>query len=93
MTPEEMIRRELDKRGMTMAAASRQSGVKYSTLQSALAGRMETMSEQQRALLVAYGAGLADGAKSAETQRSEPKSREEGGTWLKAKNVLPSPEG
>lgn len=39
MTPEEMIRRELDKRGMTMAAASRQSGVKYSTLQSALAGR------------------------------------------------------
>lgn len=39
MTPEEMIRRELDKRGMTMATASRQSGVKYSTLQSALAGR------------------------------------------------------
>ena len=39
MTPEEMIRRELDKRDMTMAAASRQSGVKYSTLQSALAGR------------------------------------------------------
>ena len=39
MTPEEMIRRELDKRGMTMAAGSRQSGVKYSTLQSALAGR------------------------------------------------------
>ena len=39
MTPEEMIRRELNKRGMTMAAASRQSGVKYSTLQSALAGR------------------------------------------------------
>ncbi len=39
MTPEEMIRRELDKRGMTMAAASRQSGVKCSTLQSALAGR------------------------------------------------------
>lgn len=39
MTPEEMIRRELDKRGMTMADASRQSGVKYSTLQSALAGR------------------------------------------------------
>lgn len=39
MKPEEMIRRELDKCGMTMAAASRQSGVKYSTLQSALAGR------------------------------------------------------
>lgn len=39
MTPEEMIRRELDKRGMTMATASRRSGVKYSTLQSALAGR------------------------------------------------------
>ena len=39
MTPEELIRRELDKRGMTMAAASRRSGVKYSTLQSALAGR------------------------------------------------------
>lgn len=39
MTPEEMIRRELNKRGMTMAAASRRSGVKYSTLQSALAGR------------------------------------------------------
>lgn len=39
MKPEEMIRRELDKRGMTMAAASRQSGVKYSTLQSALAVR------------------------------------------------------
>lgn len=39
MTPEEMIRRELNKRSMTMAAASRRSGVKYSTLQSALAGR------------------------------------------------------
>lgn len=39
MTPEEMIRREMDKRGMTMAAASKMSGVKYSTLQSALAGR------------------------------------------------------
>lgn len=39
MTPEEMIRRELNKCGMTMAAASRRSGVKYSTLQSALAGR------------------------------------------------------
>ena len=39
MKPEEMIRRELDKRGMTMAEASRRSGVKYSTLQSALAGR------------------------------------------------------
>lgn len=39
-----------------------------------LAERMETMSEQQRALLVAYGAGLADGAKSAEAQRCETKS-------------------
>ena len=39
MTPEEMIRRELNKCGMTMAAASRRSGVRYSTLQSALAGR------------------------------------------------------
>lgn len=38
-----------------------------------LAERMETMSEQQRALLAAYGAGLADGAKSAEAQRCEAK--------------------
>lgn len=39
MRPEELIKKEIKERGMTMAAASRQSGVKYSTLQSALAGR------------------------------------------------------
>lgn len=38
-----------------------------------LAERMETMSEQQRALLMAYGAGLADGAKSTEARRCEAK--------------------
>lgn len=39
MRPEELIKKEIKERGMTMAAASRRSGVKYSTLQSALAGR------------------------------------------------------
>ena len=39
MRPEELIRQKIKERGMTMAAASKMSGVKYSTLQSALAGR------------------------------------------------------
>lgn len=39
MRPEELIKKEIKERGMTMAAASRRSGVEYSTLQSALAGR------------------------------------------------------
>lgn len=38
-----------------------------------LTERMETMSDQQMALLMAYGAGLADGAKSAEIRRGEVK--------------------
>ena len=38
MSPEQLIKQKIKERGMTMAAASKMSGVKYSRLQPALSG-------------------------------------------------------
>lgn len=50
MTPEEMIRRELDKRGMTMTAVSKMSGVKYFGLQQALKGNRKLRTDEYLSL-------------------------------------------
>lgn len=51
MKPEELIKQKIKERGMTMAAASKMSGVKYSRLQPALSGAGELRADEYISLL------------------------------------------
>lgn len=46
MKPEELIRKTVKERGMTMTAVSKMSGVKYSRLQPALGGAAELRADE-----------------------------------------------
>ena len=46
MTPEQMIRDTVKKRGMTIKAVSEQAGVRYSCLQPSLQGRRELRADE-----------------------------------------------
>nr|DAD88813.1 MAG TPA: DNA complex-sensing repressor [Podoviridae sp. ctzMH52] len=46
MKPEELIRKTVKERGMTITAASKMSGVKYSRLQPALGGAAELRADE-----------------------------------------------
>ena len=46
MKPEEMIKRTIKERGMTMAAVSKMAGVKYSRLQPAMSGAGELRADE-----------------------------------------------
>ncbi len=46
MRPEELIKQKIKERGMTMVAASKMSGVKYSRLQPALSGAGELRADE-----------------------------------------------
>ncbi len=46
MSPEQLIKQKIKERGMTMAAASKMSGVKYSRLQPALSGAGELRADE-----------------------------------------------
>lgn len=46
MNPEQLIKQKIKERGMTMAAASKMSGVKYSRLQPALSGAGELRADE-----------------------------------------------
>ena len=46
MSPEEMILRAIEDRGMTIATASKRSGVRYSLLQPSLRGRRELRADE-----------------------------------------------
>lgn len=46
MRPEELIKQKIKERGMTMAAASKMSGVKYSRLRPALSGAGELRADE-----------------------------------------------
>ena len=48
--PEDLIKREIKKRGMTMAAASKMSGVKYFGLQQALKGNRKLRTDEYLSL-------------------------------------------
>lgn len=50
MTPEQMIRNEVERRGMTMRTVSDRSGVKYSCLQPSLKGKRELRADEYIAL-------------------------------------------
>lgn len=55
MRPEELIRQKIKERGMTMAAASKMSGVKYSRLQPALNGAGELRADEYISLCLLLG--------------------------------------
>ncbi len=46
MKPEELIRKTVKERGMTITAVSKMSGVKYSRLQPALGGAAELRADE-----------------------------------------------
>ena len=46
MKPEELIRKTIKERGMTITAVSKMSGVKYSRLQPALGGAAELRADE-----------------------------------------------
>lgn len=46
MSPEQLIKQKIKERGMTMAAASKMSGVKYSRMQPALSGAGELRADE-----------------------------------------------
>lgn len=46
MRPEELIKKKIKERGMTMTAVSKMSGVKYSRLQPAMSGAGELRADE-----------------------------------------------
>lgn len=50
MTPEEMILKEIEKRGMTIMTVARRAGITYSRIQPSLRGRRELRADEYMSL-------------------------------------------
>lgn len=55
MTPEQMIKNEIERRGMTMQAVCRRAGVKYSSLQPSMKGRRELRADEYISICILLG--------------------------------------